>query len=36
MVGMVGEYLGRIFITLNDKPQYVVRDKINAEFMEEE
>jgi undecaprenyl-phosphate 4-deoxy-4-formamido-L-arabinose transferase len=27
MLGMVGEYIGRIFISLNKKPQYTVRKK---------
>lgn len=26
MLGMVGEYLGRLFLTINKKPQFVVRD----------
>lgn len=26
MLGIIGEYLGRLFLTSNDKPQYVVRD----------
>jgi undecaprenyl-phosphate 4-deoxy-4-formamido-L-arabinose transferase len=25
MIGMVGEYLGRVFLTLNKKPQYTIR-----------
>ena len=29
MLGMIGEYLGRIYICINDSPQYVVRDTIN-------
>jgi undecaprenyl-phosphate 4-deoxy-4-formamido-L-arabinose transferase len=28
MLGMVGEYIGRIYICLNNSPQYVIRDKI--------
>jgi glycosyltransferase involved in cell wall biosynthesis len=27
-LGVVGEYLGRIFLTLNKKPQYVIRKRI--------
>lgn len=26
MLGLVGEYLGRLFLTINKKPQFVVRD----------
>jgi undecaprenyl-phosphate 4-deoxy-4-formamido-L-arabinose transferase len=26
MLGVVGEYVGRLFITINGKPQFVVRD----------
>jgi glycosyltransferase involved in cell wall biosynthesis len=26
MLGIIGEYLGRLFLTLNGKPQFVVRD----------
>jgi undecaprenyl-phosphate 4-deoxy-4-formamido-L-arabinose transferase len=26
MLGIVGEYLGHLFLTVNRKPQYVVRD----------
>lgn len=29
MLGMIGEYLGRIYISLNKSPQYVVKEKIN-------
>jgi undecaprenyl-phosphate 4-deoxy-4-formamido-L-arabinose transferase len=28
MLGMVGEYIGRIYICLNNSPQYVIRDRI--------
>ena len=31
ILGMVGEYVGRIFICINDAPQYVVRETINIE-----
>jgi undecaprenyl-phosphate 4-deoxy-4-formamido-L-arabinose transferase len=27
MLGMVGEYIGRIFLSLNKKPQYTIRKK---------
>jgi undecaprenyl-phosphate 4-deoxy-4-formamido-L-arabinose transferase len=26
MLGVIGEYLGRMFLTINKKPQFVVRD----------
>ncbi len=29
MLGMIGEYLGRIYISLNKSPQYVIKEKIN-------
>lgn len=29
MLGVIGEYVGRIFICINDAPQYVVRGTIN-------
>ena len=29
MLGMIGEYIGRIYISLNNSPQYVIREKIN-------
>ena len=25
-LGLIGEYVGRIFISLNNKPQFVIRD----------
>ena len=28
MLGLIGEYLGRIYICLNNSPQYVIRDKV--------
>lgn len=31
MLGMIGEYIGRIYISLNNSPQYVIREKINVE-----
>ncbi len=30
-LGVVGEYVGRVYILLSNKPQYVVREEINAE-----
>lgn len=29
MLGLIGEYIGRIYISLNNSPQYVVREYIN-------
>ncbi len=31
MLGLIGEYLGRVFITLNRIPQYVVREAVNVD-----
>lgn len=31
MLGLIGEYLGRVYISLNNSPQYVIRDIINDE-----
>ena len=31
MLGLIGEYIGRIYISLNNSPQYVIREKIGAE-----
>ncbi len=30
MLGLIGEYIGRIYICLNNSPQYVIREKINV------
>lgn len=35
MLGMIGEYVGRIYICLNNAPQYVVRETINLEIEEQ-
>lgn len=29
MLGIIGEYLGRIYISMNNSPQYVIRESIN-------
>ena len=29
LLGMLGEYVGRIYVCLNNYPQYVIRDMIN-------
>lgn len=31
MLGMVGEYIGRIYICINNSPQYVIRETINID-----
>ena len=31
MVGMAGEYIGRIYISLNNNPQYVIRSTTGGE-----
>ena len=31
MLGMVGEYVGRIYLSINRSPQFVIRDKIGFE-----
>lgn len=30
MLGLIGEYIGRIYISINNSPQYVVREKVGA------
>lgn len=32
LLGMIGEYLGRAYISLNNAPQFVIRDSVNLEF----
>lgn len=29
MLGLIGEYIGRIYISMNNSPQYVIREQIN-------
>lgn len=36
MLGMIGEYIGRIYICINNSPQYVIRDTINIKDNNEE
>lgn len=31
MLGMIGEYVGRIYISLNNSPQYVIKEVLNIE-----
>ena len=35
LLGVLGEYLGRLLLTQNRAPQYVIRDVLNAEVEEE-
>lgn len=35
MLGLLGEYIGRMFITINNVPQYVIKEKINCTGEEE-
>ena len=30
MLGMIGEYIGRIYISINNAPQYTIREVISA------
>ncbi len=38
MLGLIGEYIGRIYISMNNSPQYVIRERVNigSEKMDEE
>ncbi len=36
MLGLIGEYIGRIYISINNSPQYVVREVLNFSDSEEE
>ncbi len=36
MLGLIGEYIGRIYICLNKAPQYVIRNTINCEETSEQ
>ncbi len=31
MLGLIGEYIGRIYISLNNSPQYVIKERFNAD-----
>lgn len=31
MLGLIGEYIGRIYISLNNSPQYVIRERMNID-----
>ena len=30
MLGLIGEYIGRIYICINNSPQYVIKEKVNV------
>ncbi len=34
MLGLIGEYIGRIYISMNNSPQYVIRERINTDAEE--
>lgn len=34
-LGLIGEYIGRIYISLNDAPQYVIREKIGMDELDD-
>lgn len=36
MLGMIGEYVGRIYISINNAPQYVIRDIVNYKEADDE
>ena len=36
MLGLIGEYIGRMYICMNNAPQYVVREIVNEKTEEEE
>lgn len=31
MLGLIGEYIGRMYISMNNSPQYVIRERMNIE-----
>ena len=31
VLGMIGEYIGRIYISINNSPQYVIKEIIKTE-----
>ena len=34
MLGIIGEYIGRIYLCINNTPQYVIRQTFNVEQSE--
>lgn len=35
LLGMIGEYVGRIYVSVNNAPQYVIREKIGGSYKNE-
>ena len=33
MLGLIGEYIGRMYISMNNSPQYVIKEKYLREFL---
>ena len=36
LLGLIGEYVGRIYMCINNSPQYVIREKLNFKAEENE
>ncbi len=36
MLGLIGEYIGRIYISINNSPQYVIREETGREKLDED
>lgn len=36
MLGLIGEYIGRIYISLNNSPQYVIKECVNTKQVKED
>ncbi|HOO79213.1 MAG TPA: glycosyltransferase, partial [Lachnospiraceae bacterium] len=36
MLGLIGEYVGRIYISINNSPQYVIKEIVRQEQKEKE
>lgn len=34
MLGLIGEYIGRIYISMNNSPQYVIKERLNTQSEE--
>ena len=35
MMGMIGEYIGRIYVCMNNSPQYVIKEKVGKDNAED-
>lgn len=35
MMGMIGEYIGRIYVCMNNSPQYVIKEKVGKDSAED-